>query len=75
MKYAPRDERQVETLKFALCMDQYSQNENRPQFSINLNTGAGKTYCALGTIAYLGIKAIIITSQNGILDKWGDRIS
>lgn len=75
MKYAPRDERQVETLKFALCMDQYSQNENRPQFSINLNTGAGKTYCALGTIAYLGIKAIIITSQNGILDQWGDRIS
>lgn len=75
MKYAPKDERQVETLKFALCLDQYSQNANRTQFAINLNTGAGKTYCALATIAYLGIRSIIITSQKGILDQWGDRIS
>ena len=75
MKYAPKDERQVETLKFALCLDQYAQNSNRAQFAINLNTGAGKTYCALGTIAYLGIRSIIITSQKGILDQWGDRIS
>ena len=75
MKYAPKDERQVETLKFALCLEQYSQNANRAQFAINLNTGAGKTYCALATIAYLGIRSIIITSQKGILDQWGDRIS
>lgn len=74
MKYAPKDDRQVETLKFALCLEQYEQNSNRSQFSINLNTGAGKTYCALATIAYLGIRSIIITSQKGILDQWGDRI-
>ena len=75
MKYKPKDDRQLETLKFMVCKQEYEQNENKSQFSVNLNTGAGKTYCALATIAYLGIRSIVITSQQGILNQWKDRIT
>ena len=74
MKKAPRNDRQYEALEFMLCKDKYSVNNNRTQFSVNLNTGMGKTYCAVGTIAYLGIKTIIITSQTGILKQWKNKI-
>ena len=74
MKKAPRNERQEEALKFMLCKDKYQYNSGKSQFSVNLNTGMGKTYCAVGTISYLGIKTIIITAQTGILNQWAEKI-
>lgn len=70
LKYSPKDERQEEALRFMLCMDKYATNSGKSQFSVNLPTGAGKTYCSTATIASLGIKTIIITSQSGILEQW-----
>lgn len=74
MKKMPRNDRQYEALQFMLCKDKYSINSNKTQFSVNLNTGVGKTYCAVGTLSYLGIKTIIITSQSGILRQWKEKI-
>lgn len=74
MKYAPRDDIQVEALKFVLCKDKYSKNEYRSQFALTLFTGKGKTYISSCVISYLGIRSIIITSQSGILDQWRDRL-
>lgn len=70
LKYPPRDDRQVEALRFSLCKEKYIHNMAKSQFSINLPTGAGKTYCSTATIAYIGIVAIIITAQSGILEQW-----
>ena len=70
LKYPPRDERQTEALKFTLCKDKYIHNMAKSQFSLNLPTGAGKTYCSTATIAYTGIVSIIITAQSGILRQW-----
>lgn len=70
LKYGPRDKRQVEALKFMLCEGKFEANNKRSQFAVNLPTGAGKTYCSVATIAYLGIKSIIITAQSGILEQW-----
>lgn len=70
----PKDYRQSEALKFMLCLDNYSINEKRSQFSLNLPTGAGKTYCGVATIALSGIRSIIITSQTGIINQWKDSI-
>lgn len=70
LRFGPRDERQVEALKFMTCQDKYQQNMAKSQFSVNLPTGAGKTYCATATIACLGIKTIVITAQSGILEQW-----
>ena len=74
MKKMPRNDRQYEALQFMLCKDKYAINSSKTQFSVNLNTGMGKTYCAVGTLSYLGIRTVIITSQSGILRQWGEKI-
>lgn len=70
LRYQPRDERQIEALKFMLCQDKYMSNMAKSQFGVNLPTGGGKTYCSTATTAALGIKSIIITAQSGILEQW-----
>lgn len=70
LKYAPRDQDQIEAIKFMLGMDKYYHNQNKSMLSLNLSTGKGKSYCAIATIAYLGIVPIIITDTSGCLDQW-----
>ena len=70
IKYMPRDERQREALLFMTAEGQYKSNIHNSQLSVNLNTGAGKTYCSIATMAYLGIRSIIITSSVGWLEQW-----
>lgn len=70
LKYKPRDDTQKEAIKFMLSMDQYKRNETSTMMSINLNTGKGKTYCAIATAAYLGLRSIVITDSIGWLDQW-----
>lgn len=70
LKYKPRDEIQQEAIKFMLSMDKYHRNETSTMLSINLNTGKGKTYCAIATAAYLGLRSIVITDSIGWLEQW-----
>lgn len=70
LKYPPRDNRQRTALEFMTCNGKYEPLHDKSQFSVNLPTGAGKTYCGIATIAYLGIKTVIITAQTGILEQW-----
>lgn len=70
MKYFPKDERQKEALRFMLCADNYEINKYKSQFSVNLPTGAGKTYCSIATIVLENIRSCIISSQSGLLDQW-----
>ena len=51
---------------------EYKTNKMRSQMSLNLNTGKGKTYVSIATIAYEGIRSIIITYSNGWLKQWKD---
>lgn len=74
MKKAPRNHRQEEALQFMLCKGKYDVNSAKSQFSVNLTTGLGKTYCASGVISYTGVRSIIITSQTGILEQWRQRL-
>ena len=70
LKYKPRDETQQEAIKFMLSMDKYHRNETSTMLSVNLNTGKGKTYCAIATAAYLGLRSIVITDNVGWLEQW-----
>ena len=71
MKTQPRDERQVEALKFTCGVGpEYENNEYLPQLSVNLNTGVGKTYVSIATIAFYQIKSMIITGSNTLLNQW-----
>lgn len=70
MKYSPRDPEQLEALQFMTGIGQYENNNYEPQLSVNLPTGAGKTYCSIATIAYMKIKSMVITGSNTLLHQW-----
>lgn len=73
IRYQPRDEIQQKALRFTLGYDEYSNTINASQLSVNLNTGAGKTYVAIATSIVLGIKPIIIASNIGWINQWKTR--
>lgn len=75
MRYMPRDDTQMEALKFVLCKDKYKYNAGKSQFGVYLNTGKGKTFICACILSYLGIRSIVITAQSGILDQWKDRLT
>lgn len=70
LKYKPRDDIQKEAIRFMLSMDKYKRNETSTMISVNLNTGKGKTYCAIATAAYLGYRSMVITDSVGWLEQW-----
>lgn len=70
MKYGPRDETQIEALKFMCGLDNYKYTQDMPNLSINLNTGKGKSYCSIASILYFGVKSIIITGSTSLLEQW-----
>lgn len=74
LKSLPRDDVQREALMFMLGEGKYRYNKEKSQLSVNLNTGAGKTYATIAAIAYMGVKAIIITSRTGWLEQWKDKL-
>lgn len=74
LKYKPRDEKQLEALKFTCGIDQYADNLNCSQLSINLPTGKGKTYISIATMAFYKMKTVIITASNTLLNQWEGEI-
>lgn len=73
IKYLPRDDTQKETLRFMLGKQEYRATCARSQLSVNLSTGKGKTYVSIATMAYLGIRTIVITDSVSWLNQWRDR--
>ena len=55
-------------------VNEFEENEDATQLSTNLNTGKGKTYCSIATIAFYKIKSMIITASNTLLSQWKDEI-
>lgn len=70
LKYKPRDDTQTEAIKFMLGIDKYRYNQNNTMLSLNLNTGKGKTYCAIAAMSYLQLRTIVITDSVGWLEQW-----
>ena len=58
IKYKPRDNKQVEALKFLTSQDNYSYTASSNQLMLSLNTGAGKTYLGIAYTAILNIKTV-----------------
>lgn len=72
LKYKPRDDVQKEAIRFMLSMDKYSMNENSTMLSVNLNTGKGKTYCAIATASFLAMRSIVIADSIDWLNQWSN---
>lgn len=74
LKYPPRDERQMEAVKFCCGIDQYYRNRNLSQLSINISTGGGKSFIACFFCAFYAVKSIVITGGSDWLQQWKARI-
>ncbi|MBR6289455.1 MAG: DEAD/DEAH box helicase family protein [Acholeplasmatales bacterium] len=74
IKYPPRDNEQLTALRFMCDVDEYQDNSAIPFRVVALNTGKGKTYCSIATIAYYKIKSMVITGSNSLLDQWESEI-
>lgn len=70
IKYQPRDEVQRQSLAFLTGQYPYVKNKTQSQLGLYLNTGKGKTYASITSIAILGVKSIIITYAIGWLHQW-----
>lgn len=73
IKYLPRDETQKEALRFMLGQAEYRKTSQDSQLSVNLFTGKGKTYISIATLAYTGIRGIVITNSVSWLKQWEDK--
>lgn len=72
LKYGPRDQDQMEAIRFMLGKDHWRNNLNHTMLSLNLNTGKGKSYCTIASICYRGVASAIIADTDGCLQQWKD---
>lgn len=71
-KFKPRDDEQIEALKFTCGVNEYENNLYKPMLSLNLSTGKGKSFVSISTIAYFSVRSMVITGSNTLLDQWKD---
>ena len=74
IKAKPRDDEQRQALRFMCGVNEYSDNYELAQLSVNLNTGKGKTYCSIASICFFRIKSVIITGSTTLLNQWAQEI-
>ena len=74
MKYQPRDDIQKQCLRFMLGVNEYKDNDKFSQLSVNLNTGKGKTFVSVYTMAYTQRKSIVVATIKSWLKQWKDCI-
>lgn len=66
----PRDDKQKESIAFILGEKDYSYTRKHSQLFLSLETGEGKTYCAIASISILRMKTIIIVNDKNIKSQW-----
>ena len=74
IKNLPRDDVQKKALRFMLGKEEYRHTAEKSQLSVNLNTGKGKTYLAISTIVFSGIKTMIIMYSENLIQQWKKEI-
>ena len=74
LKKGPRDERQMEAIRFCIGQDHYIKNREASQLHINLDTGVGKTYVMIFTFAFYQVKTIMITSNIDWITQWKNAV-
>jgi superfamily II DNA or RNA helicase len=70
MLVKPRDEKQVETIKYLLSLDKYSRTKNYSQMAVLLPPDSGKTYCATCALVIMHVRTIIIIHRDTIKEQW-----
>ena len=70
LKTEPRDNIQKKAISFLVGTDKFKKSFGYSQLSLNLDTGAGKTYCVIASLCILKCKTIIISHTENIKEQW-----
>jgi len=65
--YAPKDEVQEKAVSFL-------KSKTYCQYSLNLETSGGKTYCAINAFTSIGLKTLIIVNREQLSNHWAQEI-
>lgn len=72
LKTEPRSELQKEAIRFLLGLGEFQYTKRYSQLILNLDTGEGKTFCAIAAACVMRYKTLIITHQTNIKNQWQD---
>lgn len=72
--YPPKSQLQANAIDFLAGEGEFTYTKKYTQLSLNLDTGAGKTYAAICAVLRLGMRAIMITHSDDIRTQWYDTI-
>lgn len=73
LKIAPRDDDQKKSLAFLLGERDFKYTKEHSQLALNLETGYGKTYCAIAYLAQMKEKGCIILDESKFLTQWKEK--
>lgn len=74
MKQEPRDSIQKEVIYFLTHKEKYKNNISASQFALNVDTGIGKTYCAISMIVAKRMRTMCIMNRDALLNGWKSEI-
>lgn len=74
VKIDPRNETQRKSISFLTGTDEYHSRSGYCQYTLNLETSGGKTYCAITSMTKLGMKAIIFVNREILVHHWKSEI-
>jgi superfamily II DNA or RNA helicase len=70
----PRSEIQRSSINFLTSQENFIGNRAYCQYSLNLETAGGKTYCAIASFTKLGYKTLVIVNRSYLSDHWKSEI-
>lgn len=71
MKFTPRDTLQKKAIEF---LNSFTQYDNSTQKFLSLQTGEGKTFCALKSIIDRNLVPMIFVNRNKLKEQWKSKI-
>ena len=70
----PKNDKQRESIAFLLGKNAYKDIENDSRRMLEIDTGEGKTYCAISAMAYMKVKGAVILNMQKLIDQWKEKI-
>lgn len=75
LKLRPRDDVQREALNFLMSRGKYGSNMYYSRLMLSLDTGKGKTFCAIAAIVEMKKRAAIIVPDKTLMERWEEGIT
>lgn len=73
LKTPPRDDDQRKSIAFLLGEKNFNYTRDYSQLLLELETGVGKTYCAIASSCHMKTKTAIIVDENKFLEQWKEK--